>query len=337
MSKPIKILLGVLSSVGCGVLCLVVIVLAITVTRPWQPAATTPLGQSQPPASPKPTYFGIAGFGPVNYPNHNSAQLRGYWADINANADIYGVHANLQDTRLLESATGNLDLPLVLLLSHEDLSDMDKLFQVLAANPHIRFLGIGNEINLLRETNPQTYENFLVQARQRFPQIKARFQNLELLTVFQYETLIGKGYLTGKQHANSLELLADWEDIVDLFGLTVYPHFDYGSPSELPGDYFAALMTLTSKPFALTETSWPSAITGLSGVNQKYNTDEQEQTQYLTWLKTAVQKTQPKFVNWIFLNDIDTENLAFAGSGLRQKSGKPKPALERWRELLTLM
>jgi hypothetical protein len=267
--------------------------------------------------------LGISGYSPVGFPNSTEEQIKEYWKDINKYAEIYGVHTELSSTSLLDMASKNLNIPISLVISDKDLSDLSKIYEVLDKNPKIMYLGIGNEINNLPE---EEYLNFLNEAKIKFPKIKEKYPNIKIMTVFQYESFIGKGYLTGKNNPNNLDMLKDWESLVDVYGFTVYPFLDYRTPREIPDDYFGNI----TKDFVITETSWPSAINLFNGKERLFNTDVNEQKEYVEWFFSIKDNSRLRFVNWLMLNDISDIDPIFQGAGLRNSDGSIKPAFGVW-------
>jgi hypothetical protein len=278
--------------------------------------------------------FGYTGFTPVGFPIYTKKQIGEYWETISNSANIYGINTNLENTGLIKLADANLDLPLVLVISHEDLDDMDKINKILDDTPSILFLGIGNEINILKSSSPDEYANFYSKAKIEFANIKKLHPNIQIFTVFQYESLIGKAYLTGIDYGDQTQLIKDWEDYVDFLGFTVYPHLNYASPQDIPLDYFSKITAITNKEFAITETSWPSDINIFNGPNAKYNTDQSEQLEYIEWIDKMNREYEPIFINWLFLNDIETNQELFKGAGLRDLNGDEKPAFSAYSALM---
>lgn len=258
--------------------------------------------------------IGIAGYSPIGFPNSSEEQIKQYWKDINKDSEIYGVHADLSNTSLLEMASKNLNIPISLVISDKDISDLTKIYEVIDKNPKIMYLGIGNEINNL---TVEEYTNFLNEAKIKFPKIKEKYPKLRIMTVFQYESLLDK---------NNIDMLKDWEPIVDVLGLTVYPHLKYPFPREIPSDYFSSI----TKDFVITETSWPSNINSFSGKNKMFNSDEKEQEEYIQWIFSIKNNKRIQYINWLFLNDIQSTDPLFQGAGLRNSDGTVKPAFQMW-------
>ena len=139
----------------------------------------------------------------------------------------------------------------------------------------------------------------------------------------------------GEEFEDTTTILKDWEDIVDFYGFTLYPHFDYATPSQIPEDYFNPIKQITDKDFAITETTWPSELIDFNIEYEDFNSSEQEQKDYLDWLVKFNTTYNPKFINWLFLNDIEFGNTAFTGAALRHADGSPKIIMNEWAKLVT--
>lgn len=83
------------------------------------------------------------------------------------------------------------------------------------------------------------------------------YPDIVFFTSFNYETLLGNGYLTGKAEIreSSLSLVSEYEQNLDVIGITYYPFFDYTSPLDIPKNYYEPLSNF-SKPAAFTEIGW---------------------------------------------------------------------------------
>ncbi|MCC7304220.1 hypothetical protein IT418_02295 [bacterium] len=276
------------------------------------------------------TCFGIVGYSPVGFPKQSLSAIKTFWRETNAVAELYGVTTSLENIGIITQANKEFSGNLVLVIPHTALRDYEKIRGVIKKNPKIKYLGIGNEINILYNDSNSEYKEFLALAKQYIPKIKEDFPQVTIFTVFQYDELVGRAYLTGKKNPDQRFLLQEWSTLVDMIGLTVYPHFQYDNPEEIPQEYFTAITSTTTLPIAITETSWPSGVKIFTGGNAKYNTTEQEQSVYAEWMKNEATKRKFVFVNWLFLNDLETGQPLFQGSALRDSEGKAKLVLPIW-------
>lgn len=297
-------------------------------------------------------YWGIAGFVPANFPNYNQESFVSMWQELNANTEIYGVHTDWQELSLVAQAQNQYSGSLVVVLGWQDPAEwkagatslITQVLDLVAANTKIKYLGIGNEINLLRAQNPTDFKNYITGYKQLYQEVKTKFPMLSIFPTFQYEALIGKGYLSGG-HNESWDLLKELDDYLDLVVLTTYPYFDYKLPTDIPANYFAEATKYSVKPLAVSETGWMSRqsfggkFSSLS--EQGYAGSEQEQVDYLRKLREILPKDNTEFVNWAFLHDIskwqegDEPSLhpLFDSIALKNNDGSSKLVWEEWQNL----
>lgn len=279
------------------------------------------------------TLFGVVGYTPLGFPNASVEQMSQYFEDINKNTQVYGINAGIVEAEQLAAiSTRNINKPIVMVLGSEDIKSIDNIRSILKDNPNIKYLGLGNEVNLIYTEDVTKFEEYLSDYSNSHRLIKAEFQNVKIFPVFQYESLIGKAKMMGKEFQNNSNLITRFGSQIDLIGLTLYPHFDYEKPMDIPANYFADILNY-NLPIGITETSWPSEVKAFGNDLSYLNTDESEQKDFIKWIN-SVDKTNIEFINWLFLNDIQQNNQAFKGSALRDTRGSEKEAFAEWKKLL---
>ncbi len=298
--------------------------------------------------------LGISGFAPRNFPDQNAADIVEFWQTIHTTSEVYGIHIDPADSGQITMASAQAGQPLEVVLAYQDPAQWNstgrsKLLAqaevILSANPAIKYLAIGNEVNLLQEKFPLQFPDFEENYRKLYQQLKYDFPEVKIYTVFQYEALLGKGILTGITRKSEIQLLDDFEDCTDLIGLTVYPSLDYKSPKGIPANYFKQV-SATGKLLAITETGWPSRqsyggkLKALT--DQGYTSSENGQTEYLNTLVSQANKGGFEFVNWLNLDDpAEWKNgddgvpgfELFDSMALRDHSGKAKKVWSVWESL----
>ena len=184
--------------------------------------------------------IGIAGFFPVNFPNSTTTQNREYLQTVNEIGEIVGIHTNYDKLNIVDLYASQTTSEINLVLGLEKPTGsasasevIEKITLYLKKYPQIKYLALGNEINFNFVPNSSKYLEFLAKYKALYTQLKGQFPELKIYTTFQYETLIGKGYLTGKKGQPVLSMLSDFKDYIDVIGLTVYPYFDYKNPEEI--------------------------------------------------------------------------------------------------------
>lgn len=299
-------------------------------------------------------FKGIAGFTPANFPNFREEDQIAYWNDINANAEIYGVHIELENENLLKLARQKASLPLVLVLgfqekekweNHSDYAE--QVLSLLDTSPNIMYLGIGNEVNLIAQESPKEFEQYKQAYIQVYKKIKNEYPDLKIFPTFQLEAMNGQAYLMSGTETTPTQwdLFKSFEDYIDLAVFTSYPYFTYETPLEIPDDYFSTVEEIVNKPLALTETGWMSRQTYGSTYKyieeQGYTGSETEQVEYLTRLENLIQNSNFEFIDWVFLNDVSDweENTdpnqfpLFDSVGLRYNDGEAKDVWYQWQKL----
>lgn len=295
--------------------------------------------------------IGTAGYVPANFPDLKIEDVIAFWKDVESIDELYGVHTDWRDTNLIDVAAKSQKHDIVLVLGFQKPEEWQKEADAFIAKADsfldkysmIKYLAIGNEINMLKEENSAKFDSFLNSYEKIYEALKKEHPTVKIFTTFNYETLKGAGYLTGKKHAPSFEIIQKIGSKMDLVGLTVYPYFDHKSPTEIPDDYFRELRKYTLKPIAVTETGWMSREKyggKLSALNE-YAGSEDEQAEYLKKLASILKSEETEFVDWIFINDIQNwsegdvpkNNELFDSVGLKKNDGKPKKVWHLWQEL----
>lgn len=309
----------------------------------------------QPNVIEKPLY-GISGYTPANFPSSNLTEITNYWSDIKDHSQLYGVHVDWKDTKILDTASKRVDSDIELVLGIQNPAEwtssksqyIEKATEILSKNKKVKYLAIGNEVDTLYEKYPNDFDNFVSFYNEAYVALKQKFPDVKIYTVFQFEHLKGDGYLLGKKDERSdLFFLISKFNVLDLIGLTTYPYFDYQNPEQVPGDYFGILKNYSSSKIAITETGWP-ARTNFGGKLESLNSQgftgsEEEQVTYLNWLLAFKdKKDQFEYINWIFVNDAvawsngapSTQFELFDSIALKNHEGVEKLVWKKWVEVV---
>ncbi|MEP7103324.1 MAG: glycosyl hydrolase 53 family protein [Candidatus Dojkabacteria bacterium] len=295
------------------------------------------------PISQRNYFVGITGYSPVGLPNSQSQQISDFFTNISSHSEVYGVHTTVDHLEVVDLSAQSVKTPLEVVIGISDdikwkdsASDyITKVTDLIKKYPQIKYLSVGNEINFNFKNGSPELVDFVNAYKQIYGSLKKTFPTLTVYTTFQFETLIGKGYLTGRESNQGWDTFKELEGNMDIIGLTVYPFFDYKTIDSIPDQYFSILRDYSNKPIAITETGWPSStnISGLTDVGS-----EDKQTQYLIWLTQELEKERVVFVNWIFFNDVGSKSISeiFSSIGLKSSSGISKKVLQSWEELVTI-
>jgi len=301
---------------------------------------------------------GISGFAPRDFPRFGFSDLVEYWSDVRKSAEVYGIHTEWSSLNLVEDANKELDMDFEVVLGFQEpvewKTETDALIKavtgMLRKYPQIKYLGIGNEINIEYENNPADFTDFLTAYKKIYTELKALFPSVQIFTVFQYEALKGEGYLTGFRDLrdNEFFIVNELNDHLDLIAVTLYPMLDYKSPAEIPASYFDDILSY-GKKIAVTETGWMARETyaGLLKTisDDGYTGSEAEQADYLNWLIKTGNTGNFEFINWFHINDPFAWENGDEGSGnfalfdsisLKKNDGTEKKVWPLWQELKTV-
>lgn len=299
--------------------------------------------------------LGVSGFTPAYFPNSTTEDLLNYWSEISDYTDIYGVHTSIDGLNILDTAAPLISVPIELVTGIPQNEtwgqNRDRLLNTLTAYlnkySQIKYLAIGNEVNVHYDLETSEFNDFFETYRYLYTELKNKFPNLQISATFQYEALIGKGFLMGKQNLNEVEMLKIMEDYLDVVSLTVYPYFDYKTPSEVPLNYFSSITEVVSKSIVITETGWisreiyPASYSALT--EQGYSGSEDEQVQYLKKLVEIIKEYNLLFANWTGLNDFyaweDGKDPVkgheiYDSIGLKDNSGNEKKIWDEWKKII---
>jgi hypothetical protein len=197
------------------------------------------------------------------------------------------------------------------------------------------FVFLGNETNSwwLSITDPveqaQQWADWVSHFTECYDAIKAVSPGTTVFTVFQLEQMRGNGSRAGWNYTPHWHLIADFGTKLDAVGFTTYPHVEYGTPSEVPADYYDEIANHWSGPVIFTEMSWPA-----NPASPPYNGSETIQADWIERFFELVDDMDVLYANHAFLHDPPTGTLnpAFTDAGLRSNDGAiVRPADAVWQ------
>ncbi len=197
---------------------------------------------------------------------------------------------------------------------------------------HPPYLALGVEVNGYYTENPSDYSNYLSLYLESYNAVKRVSPDTLVFPIFQYERLRGGVFFLGdNQDQSQWHLIEQFNDQLDLIGLTTYPFLLYDDPAELPANYYTEITKHASKPIAFTEMGWPSDPLSVAPDNP-HGGSEEEQASFVQRFFELTKDLNLELVMWSFPNDIDpNSNQAFTSVSLRYNDGRKKPALAIWR------
>jgi hypothetical protein len=281
-----------------------------------------------------------------------------FWKDVQASSELYGIHTDWKDLRILQVAAQSVSTDLVVGLGFqtpaewksdgEALKNAIKNDVMAKYGSRVKYLFIGNEVNSLYDAHPAEFDSFVAAYKDVYAFAKREFPAVKVFTTFQLERLLGRSHVSGLPPRDpQWGLLEKFGDQFDLLGLTTYPYLEYTDPEKVPDDYFAQIARRTAKPLAITETAWMARETfggrlkALS--DQGYTGSEDEQARYIQRLTQLAAAVPVKFINWLHINDFAPwENgdvpanvglAAFISTALKYHDGRQKAAWNLWLDL----
>lgn len=210
---------------------------------------------------------------------------------------------------------------------------------------HPRHLGLASEINTYMDAHPDDAPNFVSLYNEIYALVKAEAPETQIFVTFQWDDL--NNMFPQPEEGNRQRLQPNWEQVeafepnLDVWVISTYPYFVFGTQNEIPADYYSPLLTRTDKPVAIAEGGFSSqAVSPVQG-------SLEGQVAYMNALHTQL---GPRLVFWVntLLDDFNLDSYAqqmkkdgrdpqdalslgaFAYIGLREFDGSPKPALEVW-------
>jgi hypothetical protein len=189
---------------------------------------------------------------------------------------------------------------------------------------HPRYLGLAVEVNSYYLKHAADFNRFVVFYKELYDLIKAAYPDTKVFVTFQLEMMKGLG-----DTAWGFAVDPHWE-VLDLFGdkldlavFTTYPEVEYGSPDDLPDDYYAEIKQHTSKKIAFSEIGWSC----------DQNT-EAIQSRFISRFLQLTHNLNLEFVNWIYMHDLP-EGGFLSTVGLRYTDGTAKTGWYQWKALKT--
>jgi hypothetical protein len=99
----------------------------------------------------------------------------------------------------------------------------------------------------------------------------------------------------------------------------------YGSPDEVPADYYKQVGDHTDKPIVFAELGWPS--------DPAFGGSPESQSAFLKRFPALIDGLDVRLVNYNFLHDAKGFGPIFDSMGLIDSEGQPKPALAAFQAL----
>lgn len=194
------------------------------------------------------------------------------------------------------------------------------------------------EPNLLYMNDPARWNEFSSLSEAVYNEIKTEHPDLPVFFTIQAEAY----HSNEKGQTSALEVVLPYADFI---AISTYPFAGGYGASDIPEDYYLEIKNLdSSKPFAISETSWPA-----EDIGHPYPIliEGSEEDQYVYMERVFDEFGEGEFIVWFFSRDFDefwnseissspiapTARL-WKDSGLYDENGDPRKALELWNEKL---
>lgn len=228
----------------------------------------------------------------------------------------------MPELQVLNSSSGQLLRPLN--SSNEENYKTLAVSFLQAYKPH--YMALGVEVNLLYESSPANFQQFVSLFNATRAAIKAVSPGTAVFAIFQLEKMKGLdgGLFGGVNDTSKSEwgLLADFPSS-DLVGFTTYPGLLYHTPSKIPSGYYDEISQHTQKPIAFTEVGWQS------GSLHNWVNNETTQARFVKAFFDLTSSLPKDAVVWTFAYH-QSAAVPFNSMGLLNAGGTQKQAWDAW-------
>lgn len=203
--------------------------------------------------------------------------------------------------------------------------------EYVALNYRPAYLALGVEMNLFLDDDQDELAAFRDVYSAAYRRVKDASPDTKVTVTFQYEDM--QALLpTERAHFPSWQLLAFFEDEMDVAAISTYPSLVYAAASEIPGNYYSQLRAFTDKPIVIAEAGFASEDSSTGG----HPGDESEQAAFVERLLGEAEDLEMPFVVWFAGWDPTyAEGTAFdlfRHIGLLTSDGSEKLAWPVWYE-----
>jgi hypothetical protein len=202
------------------------------------------------------------------------------------------------------------------------------------------YLLIGIEVNILAHNSPGEWDDYLELHQYIYAELKKLYPNLLIgISVFSPPIL---GH-TDENQADQISALNDVLPHVDFLGVSIHPFMSVYLAEQVPPGMFDAIRSWTTKPIAITESSYPGEAfqMDLGPIQLDFNGSEVKQDQFLMEMLSKSEEHGFLFVIWFSIRDYDAlwsktgsdnRSLIWRDTGLIDESGSSRSALDTWEQ-----
>ena len=205
---------------------------------------------------------------------------------------------------------------------------LDNELKFLARNLSPWALILGDQVNLAFESNPDLYFRYAAEYGNLYKSVKAIDSTVLVAPSFAYEEFVGVALYSGL-HPPRWELLAAYENVMDMFAISTFPSFAYPTALSIPSDYYSSTKLHTDLPLFVLQTGFHVG----EGYSDQQMTTVSEQRRYLERLFDEADALDALLISWYLIQDSDQFPpfyRALGTTGLYDISGDPKPSWTVW-------
>ncbi len=207
------------------------------------------------------------------------------------------------------------------------------------------YLGIGIEVNLLARNAQAKWPAYVALQAHVYQELKKVHPGLTVFaSVFCVPFFPEWSDDDGDVQRAAL---ADLLPHLDLVAFSVHPFMSALLADTFPDDYFDRLFALSSKPVAISESSYPAQVwSTLSAPVLAFNGSPAKQDAFLRKMLDACDRHRARFLIWFAIRDYDALWAGVLGSselaliwrdtGLYDEAGVERAALATWRAALAV-
>ncbi len=185
-----------------------------------------------------------------------------------------------------------------------------------------KYFGMGVEINIFAEKNPDAFKEFVPFYNNVYDAIKEVSPDTKVFTVFQLEKMKGLKMWEIEESEPHWEMIDRFK--TDIVAFTTYPGIFYKDVSDIPENHYTEIKTHTTKPIAFTEIGWHSAASPTG-----WESSEEEQAEFIKTFYALTKDLNVEIAVWSFMYDFSIFE-PFNSMGLISIEGKEKLAWQEW-------
>lgn len=207
------------------------------------------------------------------------------------------------------------------------------------------YLLIGVEVNLLLTNNPELWDDWVDLNSYVYSNLKVLYPELPIgVSVF----CVPYFDQWAPEHDSEMQIAALVDDIepsVDYVAFSIHPFMSSLLAESFPDNYLSNLFSITSKPIAVSESSYSAQEWSLSDQTIVWYGTPEKQADFAEKLLTESNNYEALYVIWFAIRDYDQlwenvlgssdSSVIWRDTGLYDENGDPRIALDIWLEWLS--